>query len=177
MCLGKLIGNNKMTELPKYQLSDESRLRLRQLAAAFPERKSVVLAALHVIHCQFSYLDGEAIKEAAAVLNLPEVYFEEAASFYTLFPSKVPGKHLIQVCQNISCTLNGAEELIAYLKEKLGIEVGGTTRDGLFTMLAVECLGSCGTAPVMQIDERYYEHLTRARVDEILERLSNGRQV
>lgn len=154
-------------------LTEKSRLRIKELLDVFPMKQSVVLPVLHIVYEQFGYLDSQALKEAAAITGVPAVYFEEAASFYTMFPLKPVGKYLIQVCHNISCTLMGAEGLIEYLKEKLGIEMGGTTDDGLFTLVAVECLGSCGTAPMMQINDSYYENLTRARVDEILETLRN----
>ena len=92
-----------------------------------------------------------------------------------MFPRKQVGKYLIQVCQNISCTLMGAEGLIDYLGKKHGIRLGETTEDGLFTLVTVECLGSCGTAPMMQINDKYYESLTRAKVDEIIENLRNSK--
>jgi NADH-quinone oxidoreductase subunit E len=160
-----------ITKSPKELLSENSRRRVKELSDIFPDKQSIILPVLHVIYDQFSYLNSEAIKEAALVAGIPDVYFEEAASFYTMFPLEPVGKYLIQVCHNISCTLMGAESLIDYLKEKLSIKLGGTTADGLFTLVAVECLGSCGTAPVMQVNDTYYENLTKAKVDEILESL------
>jgi len=164
-----------MEKITKNLLSEESRRRIRELENVFPQKQSAVLAVLHIIYDQFRYLDNEAIQEASELIGIPAVYFEEAASFYTMFPLKPVGKYLIQVCQNISCTLMGAEELVSYLKAKLGIELGGTTEDRLFTLVAVECLGSCGTAPMMQINDIYYENLTRQKVDDILDQLRNGR--
>lgn len=171
MCLGKLIDNNMMGKTVKEILSEDSKRRIQDLSGIFPEKQSIILMVLHVIYDQFGYLNPEAIKEASFITGIPDVYFEEAASFYTMFPLKPVGKYLIQVCHNISCTLMGAEGLIDYLTEKLGIKPGGTTDDGLFTLVTVECLGSCGTAPVMQINDIYYENLTRVKVDEILDRL------
>jgi NADH-quinone oxidoreductase subunit E len=155
----------------KKMLTDESKTRLEALKDVFPERKSVTLAALHVIYDQLGYLDTQATDEAAEILEVPKVYFEEAATFYTMFPLKPVGKYLIQVCQNISCTLMGAEELVEYLKDKLNIQVGETTADNMFTLVLVECLGACGGAPMMQINDLYYEHLTREKVDKILDDL------
>ena len=160
-----------MAETMKKMLTDESQRRLRALKNVFPERKSVTLAALHVIYDQLGYLDLKAIAEAAEIMEIPKVYFEEAATFYTMFPLKPVGKYLIQVCQNISCTLMGAEELVAYLKQKLSIEVGETTEDKMFTLVLVECLGACGGAPMMQVNDIYYEHLTCEKVDKILDDL------
>ena len=154
-------------------LSEKSIQVIKVLLSEFPQKKSVVLPALHIIYHEFGYLDRMAIKQAAEITGVPEIYFDEAASFYTMFPLKPVGRYLIQVCRNISCTLVGAEGLISYLKEKLNIEIGGTTPDGLFTLVTVECLGSCGTGPMMQINDTYYENLTRARVDEILSSLGN----
>ncbi|RKX21133.1 MAG: NAD(P)H-dependent oxidoreductase subunit E, partial [Candidatus Zixiibacteriota bacterium] len=97
----------------------------------------------------------------------------EAASFYTMFPKEPVGKYLIQVCHNISCALLGADSLIGYLEEKLAIKKGETTSDNMFTLISVECLGGCTAAPMMQINDRYYENLTREKVDKILEDLRN----
>ncbi|RKX19721.1 MAG: NADH-quinone oxidoreductase subunit NuoE [Candidatus Zixiibacteriota bacterium] len=154
-------------------LSESSKEKIEGLICIFPDKQSIILPVLHVIYDQLGYLDSKAIKEAASITEIPDVYFEEAASFYTMFPLEPVGKYLIQVCHNISCTLMGAESLIDYIKEKLGIKPGGTTADGLFTLVTVECLGSCGTAPVMRINDTYYENLTKAKVDKILETLRN----
>jgi NADH-quinone oxidoreductase E subunit len=137
----------------------------------YPQSKSAVLMVLHVIHKQFGHIDRNALKEAADLMELPLIDFEQAASFYTLFPSKPVGKYHIQVCRTLSCQLNGAEELTSLLKEKLDIDIGGVTNDGMFSLTEVECLGSCGSGPMMQINDTYYEHLTRARVEQILDEL------
>jgi NADH-quinone oxidoreductase subunit E len=149
-------------------LSEKTIERLDKLLKVFPEKKSIVLPALHLVYEQFGYLDKPAIAEIAARTGVPDIFFEEDANFYTMFPTKPVGKYLIQVCHNISCTLMGASELVEYLKQKLNIEVGETSADGLFTLVTVECLGSCGTAPMMQINDLYYENLTKAKVDKIL---------
>jgi NADH-quinone oxidoreductase E subunit len=126
---------------------------------------------LHVIFDQFGYIDKEAMTEAAELMDLPLIDFEQAASFYTLFPNRPMGKYHIQVCRTLSCQLRGGQELIRMLQDRLGIETGEITPDGLFSLVEVECLGSCGTAPMMQINESYYENLTEAKVDQILARL------
>ena len=105
-------------------------------------------------------------------MGLPATQVSAAATFYTMLNTKPVGRHLIQVCTNISCSLLGAEHLLSYLSHKLGIDVGETTDDGRFTLLEVECLGSCGTAPMMQVDDGYYENLTEEKVDQILASLS-----
>jgi NADH-quinone oxidoreductase subunit E len=101
-------------------------------------------------------------------MGFPLAYVTSTASFYTMFNLKPVGQHLIQVCTNISCSLLGAGHLVEYIGQKLGIKPGETTKDGKFTLLEVECLGSCGTAPMMQLDDRYYENLTVEAIDQIL---------
>jgi NADH-quinone oxidoreductase subunit E len=150
------------------KLSNSSIKEIERLKGLYPQRKSAILMVLHAVNNQFGYLDNEALKEAASIMELPYIDFEQAASFYTLFPNKPMGKYHIQVCRTLSCQLRGAEGLVDMLKEKLGIGIGGVTEDGLFSLTEVECLGSCGTAPMMQINEDYYENLTRARIEEIL---------
>lgn len=155
-------------------LSAESRKEIKRLKGLYPERKSAVLMVLHVVYNQLGYLDRLAVKEAAELMELPLMDFEQAASFYTMFPLKKAGRYHIQVCRTLSCMLRGSEELVEFLKEKLGIEAGGVTPDGLFSLTEVECLGSCGTAPVMQINDAYYENLTRVKVEKILNDLKSG---
>ena len=113
------------------------------------------------------------MKKPRILWNLPVIDFEQAASFYTMFPSQPVGKYHIQVCRTLSCQLRGAEQLVDMLKETLEIGLGQMTPDGLFSLAEVECLGSCGTAPMMQINEDYYENLTRDRVNQILGELRN----
>ena len=152
-------------------LAEQSIARIKEKADKYPERKSAILPALTVAYRQVGHLNDELYSEISDILRIPVVDIAEAASFYTMFPKKPVGKYLIQVCHNISCALLGADSLIGYLEEKLEIKKGETTGDNLFTLVTVECLGSCCTAPMMQINQDYYENLTRERVDEILEEL------
>jgi NADH-quinone oxidoreductase E subunit len=126
---------------------------------------------------EVGFYDRDTLKQLAEILGLSEMEVAETLSFYTYFPKEGVGKYHIQVCTNVSCMLAGAEQLKEYLEEKLGIKPGQTTPDGLFTLTEVECLGSCGTAPVMQINQKYYENLTRARVDDILAALKEGKEI
>jgi len=152
-------------------LTDESVARIKQKADLYPDRKSAVLPALTVAYRQVGHLDDDIYCEISNIIDVPSVEVAEAATFYTMFPKKPVGRYLIQVCHNISCALLGADGLINYLEQKLEIKKGETTSDGLFTLISVECLGSCSTAPMMQINQDSYENLTRQRVDEILDEL------
>jgi NADH-quinone oxidoreductase subunit E len=152
-------------------LTAESVARIKEAAGKYPQVKSAILPALTIAYRQLGHLNEDIYDEIAQTLSLPAGEIAEAASFYTMFPKKPVGKYLIQVCHNISCSLLGAESLISYLEQKLGVQVGETTPDNLFTIVRVECLGSCSTAPMMQINHDYYENLTRKTVDAVLEQL------
>ena len=152
-------------------LTEESVNRIKEKVKLYPRRKSAVLPALTIAYRQVGHLSEDIYREISNIIKVPYIEIAEAATFYTLFPKKPVGKYLIQVCHNISCALLGADSLIAYLEEKLGIKKGETTPDGLFTLVSVECLGSCATAPMMQINQDYYENLTREKVDKIIEEL------
>lgn len=160
-----------MDSAAKKVLTEKSVKELNRLKGLYPVRRSAVLMVLHVIYDQFGYIDSDAVTEAASIMDLPVIDFEQSASFYTYFPGTKVGKYHIQVCRTLSCELRGSEGLVAYLKDKLNIEMGGTTKDGVFSLTEVECLGSCGTAPVMQVNEKYYENLNKDKVDKILAEL------
>ena len=145
--------------------------KIKQAMERFPRPLSAVLPALHAVYEQFGYLDEPMYEAIAEVLGVTRTEVAEAATFYTLFPKQPVGKNLIMVCKNISCALRGADNLISYLEKKLGIKVGETRPDGKFTIWKVECLGSCGTAPMVQVNDAYHENLTRAKVDALLEKL------
>jgi NADH-quinone oxidoreductase E subunit len=152
-------------------LTEESVARMKEAASKYPYRKSAILPALTIAYRQVGHLNEDIYGEIGRAIDVPTVEVAEAATFYTMFPKQPVGKYLIQVCHNISCALLGADSLIEYLEEKLGIKKGETTPDNLFTLVSVECLGSCSTAPMMQINNDYYENLTKEKVDKILEEL------
>lgn len=152
-------------------LTDEMVRAIREKVKEYPRRKSAILPALTIAYKQVGYVDPDIYREVSRVIDVPEGEIAEAATFYTMFPKHPTGKYLIQVCHNISCALLGADGLVSYLEEKLGIKCGETTPDKLFTLITVECLGSCATAPMMQINFDYYENLTREKVDRILDEL------
>ena len=152
-------------------LNETVQKRIAELKDKYPQKRSAILPAMHVVLEEVGYYNSEIQKQVAQLLGLSEMEVAETVSFYTYFPKQGLGKYHIQVCTNVSCMLSGAEQLVSYLEEKLKIKVGETTPDGLFTLSQVECLGSCGTAPVMQINQTYHENLTRAKVEQIIEDL------
>jgi NADH-quinone oxidoreductase E subunit len=152
-------------------LNDDTVKRIKATIPIYPQRRSCILPALTLAYWQEGHLNDDIYRDISDVLDLKTVDVASAASFYTMFPKAPVGKYYIQVCHNISCALLGADSLIDYLAQKLGVELGETTEDGLFTVVTVECLGSCTTAPMMQINNDYYENLTREKVDQILEDL------
>ncbi len=152
-------------------LNDATVQNIKARAARYPSRRSAILPALTAAYKQMGYLDADIYLEISRIIKIPYIEIAEAASFYTMFPKHEVGRYLIQVCHNISCSLRGADNMIEYLQSKLDIGMGETTPDNMFTLISVECLGGCSAAPMMQINEDYYEDLTRAKVDKILDEL------
>jgi len=151
--------------------SDAARAEFERLLTRYPDRDAVILPALHLAQKEFGYVSDEAIVYIAGLVGTSPAEIEGVASFYTMYNRKPVGKYHVQICRNISCSLLGAEHLIEHVAGRLGVKPGGTTPDGKFTLSQVECLGSCGTAPVMQVNDDYYENLTEASIDAILDRL------
>jgi NADH-quinone oxidoreductase subunit E len=150
-------------------LSEQSKTEILKIRDEYPDAQSALLPALRLAQQDYGgWLPEDAFDEVATLMNLPPTKVAAVASFYTMLNPRPVGQHLVQICTNISCSLLGAEHLLDYVARKLGIGVGETTPDGKFTLLEVECLGSCGTAPMMQIDDTYYENLTEEKVDSIL---------
>jgi NADH-quinone oxidoreductase E subunit len=150
-------------------LSERSKAEIRKVRNEYPDAQSALLPALYLAQQDYGgWLPDEAFEEVAGLMDLPPALVLSAASFYTMLNRKPVGRHLIQVCTNISCSLLGAEHLVETISRKLGIRPGETTADGRFSLREVECLGSCGTAPMMQINDEYYESLTEDKVDQIL---------
>lgn len=144
---------------------------LNRISARYLRKEAALLPALYLAQREFGYISPEAMEYVAGLLGISPARVYEVATFYTMYNKEPVGKYFIQVCTNISCALRGGMELFAYLSKKLGISEGETTQDGRFTLIKVECLGACGNAPMMQINEDYYEDLTPEKVDEILNRL------
>jgi len=143
------------------------------LRERFPEgfESSLVLPCVRRIQEDRGYVADSDIEELAAYLGVPRIQIEEVLSFYTMFRRRPIGRWHLQFCHNISCSMNGAESILAHVERRIGLRPGETTPDGRFTLSVVECLGSCGTAPMMMVNEGYHENLTAERVDELLEGL------
>jgi NADH-quinone oxidoreductase subunit E len=144
-----------------------------KLRERFPEgfESSLVLPCLRRIQEDRGYVADSDIEELAAYLGVPQIQIEEVLSFYTQFRRKPIGRWHLQMCHNVSCSMRGAERLLDHVQKRIGVGPGETTPDGRFTLSTVECLGSCGTAPMMMVNEAYHENLDGAKLDELLEGL------
>ena len=154
------------------KFSEEAMKTVQKIISSYPEgkHKSALLPILHIAQAEFGgWLSAETMDYVASVLNIKPVEVFEVASFYTMYNLKPVGKCVLEVCQTSSCWLNGAEDILKFIEKKLGIKVGETTKDGMFTLKTAECLGSCGTAPMLQCGASYHENLTYEKVDKILD--------
>jgi NADH-quinone oxidoreductase subunit E len=154
------------------QFSDKKLAEVKEIMARYPEgkQKSAVIPVLHLAQEEFGgWLSSEAMDYVASLLSIEPIEVYEVATFYSMYNLKPVGKYLFEVCQTGPCMISGSDNIVAYIYEKLGIKPGQTTTDGLFTLKAVECLGACGYAPMMQLGKYYKEHLTKEKVDAIIE--------
>ena len=153
------------------EFSPDTLKKFEETVNRYPKKEAAMLPVLYLAQQEFGHLGEEAIAYVAKILEQPPARVHGVVSFYTMLNMKPIGRHHIQVCRTLPCALRGAEKITGFLKQKLGIELGQTTSDKRFTLTEVECLASCGTAPMMQINDDYYENLTEAKVTEILESL------
>jgi len=163
-------------------LSQQIQNTINGIRKNFPTTQALLIPLLHEIQEEQNWVSPESMQDAAAFLDLPLSKVKEVASFYTMFQLNKPlGKVNLQFCVNISCWLNGAEKLVHCAEKRLGIKCGETTADGKYTISEVECLASCGTAPVLQINQDYYEGLDVPKLNELLDQtekdLNNGKVV
>jgi NADH-quinone oxidoreductase subunit E len=153
------------------QFSEEKLAKVNEIIGRYPEgkQKSALMPILHLAQEEWGWLSAETMDYVAGLLSLEPIEVYEVATFYTMYNLKPVGKHVFEVCHTGPCMLRGSDDIIAYIKEKLGIGVGETTADGLFTLKTAECLGACGYAPMMQHGKYYREHLTKEKIDQIIE--------
>ena len=145
---------------------------VNRILSFYPEgkHKSAVIPVLHLAQKEFGgWLSVETMDYVASVLKLLPIEVYEVATFYSMYNLKPVGKHMFEVCQTGPCMLNGSDDIIKYIYDKLGIKPGETTEDGMFTLKTVECLGACGYAPMMQLGNNYREHLTKEKIDQVIE--------
>lgn len=143
-----------------FQLSDEAKLKIQTELKRYESKQSAVLPALYIGQKENKgHVSAEVIKELSKLMDIPEAQINEVFTFYTMYNKNKIGKYHIQVCRTLSCMLNGAAELTEHLCKELDVKLNEVTKDGRFTVSEVECLGSCGTAPMMQIGNKYHENL------------------
>lgn len=154
-----------------FKFTPENEKRFDEALKRYPQKRAALLPALWLVQEQQGWISTDSMEYLAKLLDLTPAAIYETATFYTMYNKMPIGRHHIQVCNSVCCSLRGSEQTVSYLKKKLGVEVGETTADGKFHLSTVECLGSCGTAPMMQINNDYYEDLTEEKIDQILKEL------
>ena len=163
------------------QFNEQKLAKVNEIISRYPQgkQKSALLPVLHLAQDEFGgWLDVQVMDYVASLLSIEPIEVYEVASFYSMYNLKPVGKYLFEVCQTGPCMLNGSDGIINHIKQKLNIKAGETTADGMFTLKTVECLASCGTAPMMQIGEKYHENLSTEKVDQVLnECKSKGERV
>ena len=151
------------------EFSPETLKKFEATVARYPQKEAAMLPVLYLAQREFGHLGPEAIEYVAKLMEQAPARVHGVVSFYTMYNMKPIGRHHIQVCRTLPCALRGAEHVTDLLKKKLGIECGQTTADGRFTLSEVECLASCGSAPMMQVNDDYYENLTDEKIGQILD--------
>lgn len=159
-----------------YKFTKEDLQEIEELKTRYPEVKPVTLPALWIAQRRFGHVEPEVQRLVAETLGLPEAHVHGVATFYTQYYKERKGKYVLDVCTCLSCQLCGGYDILHYLEEKLGIKKGETTKDGVFTLNEVECLGACGYAPMLQItNDTYVNHLTKEKVDNLVESLKEDK--
>lgn len=159
------------------KFTDDKLNEVKGIMARYPEgrQKSAVIPVLHLAQQEFGgWLDVPVMDYVAELLSITPIEVYEVATFYSMFNLKPVGKYMFEVCQTGPCMINGCDDIIDYIGEKLGIKPGQTTEDGMFTLKTVECLGACGYAPMMQLGKYYKEHLTKEKVDALIDECRRG---
>lgn len=154
------------------KFSDNKLKEVQQIIERYPKgkQKSAVIPVLHLAQEEFGgWLSAETMDYVASLLSIEPIEVYEVATFYSMYNLKPVGKYMFEVCQTGPCMLNGSDNIVKYIYDKLGIKPGETTADGLFTLKTVECLGACGYAPMMQLGKHYREHLTKEKIDAIVD--------
>jgi len=156
------------------QWSPEDLERIAEIKTHYATQRAAILPVLWIAQKKWDWLSFDVMRLVAQTLELAPSEVFAVATFYSMLKKQPTGKYLIQVCHTLSCKLGGAERIITHVKDRLGIQEGETTADGMFTLMRVECLASCGSAPMMQIDDDFYEQLTPEKIDQILDGFAQG---
>lgn len=143
---------------------------IEEIRAKYPTARAALLPALYVAQREFGWLSPEAYEAVSEILGVPKAIARGVGTFYAMYKNRPMGRNVVQLCTNVSCMILGAERLVDFLKNKYGLEPGGTTPDNRFSLVIMECIGACGTAPAMLINDDFYENLTEKYIDEILEK-------
>ncbi len=157
--------------------SPENESKFQTLLTKYETKRSVLLPALHLAQEQWGFISPEIMVFLATKLDIPPAHVYEVVAFYTMFRKKDMGQYFLQVCNNITCTMMGSEEIIAAVREELGIGLNEMTEDKMFSLVPVQCLGSCDTAPVIQVNEDYFEKLSPETVKSLIRKLRSGEKV
>jgi NADH-quinone oxidoreductase subunit E len=158
--------------MTSFALSPEREKQLEEILSRYPNRQAATIPVLHLCQDQNGWISDEIMEWVAARLGVAGAHVKGVATFYTLFNKQPVGKHQVWVCRTLSCALNGADGILHHCEKRLGVHPGETTPDGKVTLRTAECLASCGSAPMMQVDRQYYENLTLPELDAILDRLT-----
>lgn len=157
--------------MSNFKFSKEELKHIEKIQQRYPNKNALLLPVLWMIQGKMGWISEESIAYVAELLDIPYSTVLGVVSFYTMFNKKPKGKFHLQICTNVSCMLRGAYEIFEYISKKLGISNNEITSDGLFSIEEVECLGSCATAPMMQVNNKeYYENLTKEKIDELIEK-------
>ncbi|MFC1563806.1 NADH-quinone oxidoreductase subunit NuoE [candidate division KSB1 bacterium] len=154
------------------EFTKETLEEFNDILKRYPEKQAATIPALYLIQRDFGFVSDDALEYLAGLLDLPVSAVHNTISYYTMFYREEMGKYVIQVCSTLSCSILGSKDILTHIENKLGIKAGETTQDKKFSILKVECLGSCGTAPVMRVNDEYYEDLTQDKIDDILDKLT-----
>ncbi len=157
------------------KVSAEAQKRAEEIVKEYPQKRSAVMPLLYIAQEHTKYITQSAVEWVAAQLEMPPVQVWEVATFYTMYYKKPVGQYHVQVCRTLPCALRGARKVSEYFHKKLGVRPGDVTKDGLWSFEEVECLGSCGTAPMCQINDVFFENLTDEKLDQIVARIEKER--
>src|SRR5207248_6916744 len=150
-------------------ISEQAKQRMRDLAGRYPIARSAIMPALYIAQQEEGYITQQALEAVAETIGLTADDVESVATFYTMYYQHPPGKKVIKVCTSISCYLRGCDALVSHLEKRLGIKRGETSADGNYTLMTAECLASCGTAPVLQVNDEFVENITLEMVDALVD--------